>query len=71
MSDVPTRKGLSLSGFPLSAVGFVDCMLTQAVRVLASDVHLELGRLFKRSRDTRDLRELLVFIAPRIVRLPS
>ncbi len=30
-----------------------------------------LGHLFKRSRDTRDLRELLVFIAPRIVRLPS
>ncbi len=50
MSDVPTRKGLSLSGFPLSAVGFVDCMLTQAVRVLASDVHLELGRMDTRLR---------------------
>ena len=30
-----------------------------------------LGRLFKRSRDTRDMRELLVFIAPKIVGLPS
>ena len=29
-----------------------------------------LGRLFKRSRDTRDLRELLVFIAPKVIGLP-
>ena len=35
------RTNLSLEGFPLSAVGFVDCMLLQAVRTGASDVHIE------------------------------
>ena len=49
MNDV-SAKGLSLSGFPLSVVGFVDCMLTQAVRVFASDVHVELGRTDTRLR---------------------
>ena len=41
---------LSLTEFPLSATGFVDCMLSQAVRLGASDVHLERCRAFARLR---------------------
>ncbi len=44
------RTGLSLTGFPLSAVGFVDCALSQAVHTGASDVHLERGRAAARLR---------------------
>ncbi len=50
MTAAPARRGLSLSGFPLSAVGFVECMLSQAVRTGASDVHLERCRTFARLR---------------------
>ena len=50
VSGAPAPKGLSLSGFPLSTVGFVDCVLTQAVRACASDVHIELTRVDTRLR---------------------
>ena len=44
------RTGPSLEGFPLSATGFVECMLSQAVRTGASDIHLERGRTEARLR---------------------
>lgn len=50
MSAASARRGLSLTGFPLSAVGFVDCMLSQAVKTGASDVHIERCRTFARLR---------------------
>ena len=44
------HEGLSLTGFPLSAIGFVNAILSQAVGVNASDVHIERCRTFARLR---------------------
>ena len=50
MNNASERSSLTLGGFPLSAVGFVDCMLSEAVRVFASDIHIELCRASTRLR---------------------
>ncbi len=48
--QVAARGRVSLSGFPLSAAGFVECVLSQAVRTGASDIHIERCRTFARLR---------------------